>query len=176
MVGVLVRMGKDVWERMRGCCPPSSNAGAQVRHTVASVPAMEGLQGWAQEVAESQHAPTSAAVSCPPAKSQTPPCTLLLFSLTILLLCLHITAVTRASHAWKGGRLGKPVHVQGPKSRHSKNGCQPPGSGRKALMHRTAKCRMSSNSGVDVSCCLASCSPITKGNNLSTSGLPQELK
>lgn len=76
-----------------GVVPPSSNAGAQVGHTVVSVPAAEGLQGWAREAVESHHAPTSAVVSCPPANSQTPPHTLLLFSHTILLLHLHVAAV-----------------------------------------------------------------------------------
>lgn len=46
----------------------------------------------------------------------------------------------------------------------------------KALMFPTAECCVPSKHSMDVSCCLASCSPITKGNHLSTSGLPEELK
>lgn len=46
----------------------------------------------------------------------------------------------------------------------------------KALMCPTAEYCVPSKYGTDVSCCLASCSSITRGNHLSTSGLPEELK
>lgn len=161
-------------ERCMGVVP-RRNAVALARHTVASDLGAEELQGWAQEAAKSQSAPTCAIVGCSPANSQNPLCTHLLYSFTVLLLCLHITTVTWASHVWTG-QLAKFVLAQGINPRHTKNGCWHPGSGMKALMCPTAECCVPSKYGMDVSCCLASCSSITRGNHLSTSGLPEELK
>lgn len=62
-------VGKDAW-----LLSPHSNAWAQVRHTVASVSAAEGLQEWTRDAAESQHTPTSTAVSCPSVKTLLVPC------------------------------------------------------------------------------------------------------
>lgn len=46
----------------------------------------------------------------------------------------------------------------------------------KALKCPTAECYVPSKHGMDVSCCLASCSPITRGNHLSTGDVLEELK
>lgn len=156
-----LRMGKDVWGRIHGCCPLKKccYTGQKI---MASDLAAEELQGWAQEAAKSQSAPTFATVSCTPANSQNP------FApgcFPPLPPCFSASTSLQWHELPMWGEVSWPnlfLHM-GTNSRHTKNGCWHPGSG---MICPTAKCCVPSKHGMDVSCCLASCSPVTKGNHL----------